>query len=329
MPQFSDDLFLGNAPTYMGVSKDAITSTFTASAAGTTLTVTALLSGDVITLGMYVNTADGTSIPNGTFISAFGSGTGGVGTYTLSASATATSRTVTGTGNAFLDNPSPMSLGVGPLGRVYIFDVNPQSSSIGNIANAQTFAAGASVPLAAGINTKLVTRNNGQTAIQLDCPRGVSVTNGGASNASAITFSGYDYYGQPMTEVVTASATPAATVNGKKAFYQITSIIVGAATGTAIDIGTSDVVGLPIRVTDAGYVIHNGYNNAIAPAAGTFVAADQATATSTTGDVRGTYAADPGTPFNGNRRLVMSIAVPAIAAGPNATRTGALGVTQA
>jgi hypothetical protein len=50
-------------------------------------------------------------------------------------------------------------------------------------------------------------------------------------------------------------------------------------------------------------------------------------ATSTTGDVRGTYV--PSTATNGVKRLVVVIALPGIAAGPNATRTGALGVTQA
>ena len=50
-------------------------------------------------------------------------------------------------------------------------------------------------------------------------------------------------------------------------------------------------------------------------------------ATSTTGDVRGTYI--PSSATNGSRRLVMAIAMPGIAVGPNSTRTGALGVTQA
>jgi hypothetical protein len=50
-------------------------------------------------------------------------------------------------------------------------------------------------------------------------------------------------------------------------------------------------------------------------------------ATSTTGDVRGTYV--PSSATNGIKRLVVVIALPGIATGPNATRTGALGVTQA
>jgi hypothetical protein len=59
----------------------------------------------------------------------------------------------------------------------------------------------------------------------------------------------------------------------------------------------------------------------------TFVQADTATATSSTGDVRGTVV--PSSATNGYSRLVITIACNAIMVGPNATRTGALGVTQA
>jgi len=56
------------------------------------------------------------------------------------------------------------------------------------------------------------------------------------------------------------------------------------------------------------------------------VVADTATATTTTGDVRGTFS--PSSAPNGIRRLVLGIMLPAIAAGPNATRIGAFGVNQ-
>ena len=49
-------------------------------------------------------------------------------------------------------------------------------------------------------------------------------------------------------------------------------------------------------------------------------------ATTTTGDVRGTYV--PATASDGICRTVMGILLPAIAVGPNATRVGALGVNQ-
>jgi len=78
---------------------------------------------------------------------------------------------------------------------------------------------------------------------------------------------------------------------------------------------------------DAGYIVKVGWNNTLLQNAGVFTPADTATATSSTGDVRGTFA--PTTASDGIKRLVMTIALPGIAVGPNATRTGALGVTQA
>jgi hypothetical protein len=78
MPQFSDDLFLGSAITYQGADAYPAVSTFTGSIATTTLTVTAMLSGDNIAVGMFIDSS--TSLTNGTYITAFGTGTGGIGT---------------------------------------------------------------------------------------------------------------------------------------------------------------------------------------------------------------------------------------------------------
>ena len=102
---------------------------------------------------------------------------------------------------------------------------------------------------------------------------------------------------------------------------------VDGATGTAVTVGTTDKLGIPVRVIDAGYVVHTGWNNALGDDGGALTVAATATATSITGDVRGTYT--PSTASNGIKRLVMTIALPALAVGPNSTRTGALGVTQA
>ena len=94
MPSFADDLFLGSAQTYMGTGNTDVSSVFTGSMSGTTLTVTAMLSGDPIQVGMFV---DGGSVTNGTYITAFGTATGGTGTYTVSVSQTVASTTITAT----------------------------------------------------------------------------------------------------------------------------------------------------------------------------------------------------------------------------------------
>jgi hypothetical protein len=173
-----------------------------------------------------------------------------------------------------------------------------------------------------------VTTAAGVAAIQLDCPRAISVTIGtGTIVDTAITVTGLDVYGQAMTDVIQTGTVQSTTVNGEKAFFQVTGVAVAGAVGGTVAVGTSDVLGSPVRITDAGYIARAGWNNTLAEDAGTFVAAVTTTATTTSGDVRGTYV--PSSAPNGTRRLVMGILVPAIAAGPNATRVGALGVTQA
>ena len=329
MPQFSDDLFLGTAQGYIGTNATNNESVFTGSISTTTLTVTAMLSGDSLVLGQYIS---GSSVTAGSYISAFLTGTGGTGTYTVSASSTASSTTMYASGNAGLGDPSPMDVGVGPLGREYVWDLIPQTLQAANIAASQTPAAAGSLTLTAGTSAKSVVRTDGTTVIQLDVARAVQLTtaSGTITTSRNLTVSGYDYYGQAMTEVIATGTTSSAVANvsGKKAFYQISSIAVSGALPVAITVGTTDVLGLPLRAFDAGYIVRTGWNNTLANDAGTFAAADMTTpATSTTGDVRGTYV--PSSATNGIKRLVIVIALPGIASGPNATRTGALGVTQA
>jgi len=410
MPLFSDDLFLGAGATYMGTGNYATTATFNGTIATTTLTVTSSASGDPLVVGQYIV---GSGVTANSYITA----NLGNNQYTLSQSSTVSSAVVMyASGNALLGDPAPMSLGVGPLGRTYVFDTIPQTLQAANIAASQTPASAGSLTLTAGTSAKSVVRNDGTTVIQLDVPRAVQVvtstaaattlagvaitgtggqisytsqtglvsgqyltitgTYGGTGSITGYsnpttyiltavtatsatltttagaavvttagtptgltytlgvapvtaTISGYDYYGQAMTQAITTSSSISTAVNTTKAFYQISSVAVSAGTGTALTVGTTDILGLPVRVIDAGYVIHAGWNNALADNAGTFVAADTTSpATSTTGDVRGTFL-PASTATNGSRRLVMTIAVPAIAVGPNSTRVGALGVTQA
>jgi len=322
MPQYSDDLFLGPAQTFMGTGLRPYTSTFTGSMSGTTLTVTAMLSGAPIVVGMYV---DGSSVTDGTYITAFGTGAGGTGTYTINQSVSASSTAMTAHGNVPFEDPSPMDLGVGPLGRIYVWDIVPQALVANNIALAQTTSS--SITLTAGTSVKSVVTSNG-TVLQLDCPRAVSIVSGtGTLTNRNVTISGYDYYGQAMSEVIATGTVQSTTVNGKKAFFQIVSATISGALGATIAIGTTDILGIPVRVFNVAYVASVKSNSTLAQDAGTFVAADTATATTTTGDVRGTYV--PATASNGLVRTVMGILLPAIAVGPNATRVGALGVTQA
>lgn len=221
---------------------------------------------------------------------------------------------------------SPQTRGVGPLGRVYIYDQVPATVAVANLAAAQTLAAAGNMVLAAAAGVTQVVLSNGQVAYQFDIPRAVSLTSAGNESAVNFTVSGYDVYGQAMT--ATIAGPNANTVNTLKAFYQVTSIAASAAVATAVSAGSSDVFGLPLIAPDAGYIASVKWAGALAQDAGTFVAADATTpATSATGDVRGTY--KPSSASNGAHRLVVAVLCGGSVAGPQATRAGAFGVTQA
>ena len=321
MTAFSDDLFLGTANGYQGTGLYCTSAVFTGAIATTTLTVSAMLSGDPIVLGMFVG---GTSVTAGSYITAFGTGSGGTGTYTVSASSTASSTTIYGTIQTALQDPSPMPTGVGPLGRVYVWDCVPQALALNNIAVSQTAAGAQSVTLTAGAGTQSVRRSDGTTVVQLDCPRAVQVNC--STTARAFTVSGYDIYGQAMSEVITVAVAGTA-VFGTKAFFQVSGATI-AGSATVVLIGTADKFGSPVRFTDRSYVVRYGWNNATTDdTSGTLTTAVLTTATNATGDVRGTFA--PSSVADGIKRFVITVALPAIATGPYATRMGAYGVTQA
>lgn len=222
--------------------------------------------------------------------------------------------------------PSPMSQGVGPLGRIYVWDTVPAAKDDANIAAASVWTS--SITLTAGAGVTATTNAAGTSVLQLDVPRVVTVTTGAGSPVDQnVTISGFDIYGQPMSEVIATGAVASTTTAGQKAFYQISSATISGSPVETVSVGTGDVFGCPVRFTNAGYLARVGWDNALAEDAATVVVADTATATTTTGDVRGTVA--PSSAADGVKRLVVGVLVTALAAGPTATRAGALGVTQA
>ena len=224
--------------------------------------------------------------------------------------------------NSNLGDPSPMDVGVGPLGRIYVWDTVPAAIVANNIVKSAIITSSAT--LAAGTSSTAVIRADGVSVIQLDVPRAVTITGNTSVTSVTFTVTGYDYYGQKMSEAITGPTTSTAT--GKKAFFQISSISVSGTTTAAVTVGTSDVLGSPVKIPDLAYITHVGYNNTRADNAATCLKADAATATTTTGDVRGTVI--PASATDGSKRLVVGITLAALAVGPNATRAGALGVAQ-
>jgi hypothetical protein len=230
-------------------------------------------------------------------------------------------------GGANSAGPSPMERGVGPLGRVYVFDVVPLTLQTAGLASSQNPGSGLGFALTAGTGVTAVVDATGATRYTLDTPRCVTVTAAGA-NTATYKISGYDVYGQPMSQTIAAPST--STVATTKAFKSVTSIVNANATaGTnGITCGFNDKLGLPVVLSDIGYIIGVKWNATLADNAGTAVAADATSpATVSTTDVRGCYT--PSSAADGTKRLVMAIALPALACGPNATRIGAYGVTQA
>jgi len=221
-----------------------------------------------------------------------------------------------------INNPS--GRGVGPGGLTYNFIITPAASATNNLAASQALAGAGNVVLTAGAGVTQTTVR-GVTAYRLDVPRAISITSTANLSAVNITVSGFDQYGQAMTE--TRAGPNITTANFQKAFAFITSITTSAAASN-ISAGTTNIFGFPFRVRDRGFLARIGWDNTTADNAATVVVADTNTATATTGDVRGTITPAGAAP-NGSRILAVLLMLEGIQAGPFATTVGALGVTQA
>lgn len=127
----------------------------------------------------------------------------------------------------------------------------------------------------------------------LDVPRNLTAAVSHASSAVAmtITVTGFDQYGQMMKETLSTAATgQSQSATGKKAFKYILSIAItsaGNATTNTLSMGWADVIGLPFKADLKADVFRVYFNDTLDDSA-TVVAADDATPTATTGDVRGT-----------------------------------------
>jgi hypothetical protein len=162
--------------------------------------------------------------------------------------------------------------------------------------------------------------------------RAVSITSGSATAGGNFYVSGYDVYGYPVTEKITAVAS--STVNGTKAFKYIASVtpqFTDASSGGSTYqyfVGTTDVFGLPLRSDSFGDIAVNYATSLTAvtllTSASGYVAANTAPAViNTANDVRGTYT---NTSATGANRLVVRQTVRPYNA---ATAVGLFGVTQA
>ena len=132
--------------------------------------------------------------------------------------------------------------------------------------------------------------------------RAVAVTGSASATGGNITISGYDIYGVPMTETIAAPAS-ATTVNGKKAFKYIVSVVPAFTDAHNYSVGTTDIFGFPLRSEYFGDVAINYNATAITANTGYVAAVTTSPATATTGDVRGTYALQSAS--DGSKRLMV------------------------
>jgi len=121
--------------------------------------------------------------------------------------------------------------------------------------------------------------------VTFDVPRNIVVDSGGADTA-VLTFTGTDEYGVAVVESITLNGATA--VQGKKAFKTITGVTSSATIANGAFAGPGNVLGLPIYLSDADFIVTEQEDGAAATA-GTTVAGINAKQTATTGDVRGTY----------------------------------------
>ena len=211
-------------------------------------------------------------------------------------------------GRNFANNGTASEPGVA-MSPINVYDVVPVALDTDGICAQQTLAGAGS----ALINGALASSGT----VTLDVPRNVIVDAAGAATA-VLTVTGTDVYGIPMSEAITLNGATA--VSGKKAFKTITSVAASAA-ATNFFVGTGDVFGLPIRADSRNYV-QTAWGGAFVTT-GTFTAAVATSpATTTTGDVRGTFA--PADAADASKRLTLYVFV-----ADDDTQTGLYGVTQA
>ncbi len=180
---------------------------------------------------------------------------------------------------------------------------SPSALSTTAIVNASAVAGAGAVALNGG---KLV-----GAVVPLGAPTGraVQVVSSNAGDTTqTVTVKGKDMYGQNMRQDFALNGTTP--VIGTKAFATVTSVSASAALAGNLSVGDSDVLGLPVYLSNATFVWRETQDGALATS-GTLVAGLSAlpgTATATNGDVRGTY--KPNAATDGSKGCVLVAAIP-------------------
>lgn len=223
-------------------------------------------------------------------------------------------------GGAGTENSPLIAIGAGLNTDFVVLDQAPSTAVVNNIAVAANVTSGTAVTLvsttAAGITVMAASLTIPQTgnvvpavlAIDLqpglvlfgnnksigiadptkNLARAVSITGASSGAGGAFLVVGYDLYGSPQTEKITATSG-ATTTNGKKAFKFVKSVTPQFTDAHNYSVGTADIFGFPLVVSTFTYATIGWAGSTITASTG-FTAAVTTTASNTTGDVRGTYA---------------------------------------
>lgn len=142
---------------------------------------------------------------------------------------------------------------------------------------------------------------NGAVGATFDVPRNIV---GAWTVTSVLTVKGTDAYGAALTE----SSASGTSFTGKKAFKTVTSILFSISV-TSATVGTGNVLGLPLFLSEAALILAESQDGAAATA-GTPVAGINTAggSTATTGDIRGTYT--PNATPDGTKSFQLVIAAP-------------------
>jgi hypothetical protein len=280
MPQFSDDIFLGPAQGYVGTNVNnnfqdpapmdlgfgPMGRVYLLDETPATVTTAAILAASSPASATSATTYSGTSL-------AAASTTAGVTRVTRS----------DGTVVDQMDYPRAVSVSTAAFTAATFVTANITSSNTtGSFAVATTPLVGLAVgqtvtvtgtnsgtsTLAAG--TYLISATNGTTTFTLVTTAGAAITTVASGTNTGLTFantltavgvtvSGYDYYNQPMSEIITTSTSASTAVNGRKAFFQVASVSMVASGGT-ISVDNTKIMGLPAKVTDPAYVLTSKFS---------------------------------------------------------------------
>lgn len=261
----------------------------------------------------------------------------------------------------YFDHNAYRAMGFSASANIPVLDVIPFTATANNIAASQAVTAGTKMTLVSTTGTGVTVLAAATTiypsanvipsgALALDgvsalltygsspsiaiydpskaLSRCVSVVTNADDTGGFYTVAGYDIYGYPMTQKLTGVSS--GTVTTTKAFKFVTSVIPsGTINSTAVTVGTSDTIGLPLRADFFGDLKINYPDTLVTATTGFTAAVTTSPATLITGDVRGTYVLQTA---SNNARHLQVFATPRPVnlpgnAGSYAT-TGLFGVTQ-